>query len=241
MKRIGAPALVPFLTALPNIEHEWSAIHHVLAALEGRSDPALAEVIKPFLRHENAHVRQAALTRVFELMGPPAEASLIEALADPDAVTRRTAVAHLGHLHSRHPKVLAFYAGALQPEGAGGAEPEDDDVLAEICRSLIGVGDARFRDGSDAEQVLLNAVRQESRKKRISGMFRKLPPYHSERVRVAICQSLGSLGTVAAAELLRELASGETDPVAEAARAAAERIQERCRNAALRPPGDPHG
>ncbi|NIN50763.1 MAG: hypothetical protein GTN62_11720 [Gemmatimonadales bacterium] len=227
MKRIGTPALVPFLKALSHIEHEWSAIHHILAALDDQTDPALADAIKPFLRHENARVRQAALTRVFELLGPASEGSLVRGLADPDTVTRRAAVAYLGSLQSRNPKVLAFYAGALQPEAAADTEPEDEEVLAEICRSLTGVGDAPFPDGSSAEQVLLSAIRQEGRKKRISGIFQKRPLYHSERVRVAICEALGSVGTKAAMDALRELASSETESVSEAATAAAERIQKR--------------
>jgi HEAT repeat protein len=231
MKGIGTPALVPFLAALPNIEPEWSAIHHVLAALDDQSDPALAESIKPFLRHENARVRQAALTRVFDLLGPASETSLIRALHDEDAVTRRAAVTCLGGLHSQNPEVLAFYAGILQPESVADDEPEDEEVVVEVCRSLTGVGDAAFPDGSSAEQVLLNAVRQEGRKKRISGMFKKPPLYHGERVRVAICEALGTVGTAGAIDTLRELASNETDTIAEAARVAAEQIQDRGHNA----------
>jgi HEAT repeat protein len=235
MKRIGAPALVPFLAALPGIEREWPAIHHILLALDARSDPSVADAVKPFLRHENAHVRQAALTRLFELLGPASEATLVGALADPDAATRRTAIAYLGRLPSRNPRALAFYAGALLPGGEPGAEPESDEVLVEICRSVAGLGDARFPDGSSAEHLLLNAVHQESRKKRISGVFRKVPPFHSERVRVAICQALGTVGAAAAADQLRELASSEAGPVADAARAAAEQIQARSRDAGSRP------
>jgi HEAT repeat protein len=233
MKRIGAPALVPFLEALPNIEPEWSAIHHVLAALEGQKDPALADSMKPFLRHENPRVRQAALLRVFELLGPASEANLIRALHDRDAVTRRAAVACLGSLSNQHTEVLAFYAGALHPEAGADAEPEDEGVLVEVCRSLAGVGDATFADGSSTEQVLLDAVHHEGRKKRISGMFQKPPLYHGERVRVAICEALGTMGTAAATDTLREVASGEADAVAEAARAAAEQIEERGRNTTI--------
>ncbi len=227
MKAIGTPALVPFLKALPNIEPEWSAIHHVLAALDDQRDPALADSIKPFLRHDNARVRQAALTRVVELLGPDSETSLIRALHDRDAGTRRAAVACLGSLHSSSPEALAFYAGALQPNIEADTEPEDEEVLVEVCRSLTGLGGATFPDGSSAEQVLLNALHQEGRKKRISGMFQKPPLYHGERVRVAICEALGTVGTTAATEALQELASSEVDAVAEAARAAAEQIQER--------------
>lgn len=231
MRRIGAPALVPFLKALPDLEHEWSAVHHILAALDDQRDPALADPMKPFLRHENAHVRQAALMRVFELLGPASEGSLIRALHDADSAMRRAAVAFLGRLHSRNAAVLAYYASALQPDAAADAEPEDEDVMVEVCRSLAEVGDATFADGSSVEQVLLEALHPEGRKKRISqrlsGMFHRSSPAQSERVRVAICEALGTVGTAAAAGGLRELAADETDAVAEAARAAAAQIEER--------------
>ncbi len=227
MKGIGTPALVPFLARLSGIESEWSAIHHILAALDGQRDPALAEPIKPFLTHENAHVRQAALKRVFELLGTSSEDCLIAALADVDAATRQAAVTYLGSLQSRGPKVLAFFTGALLPEDVAQAEHEHDEVLVEICRSLKGMADASFPDGSSAELILFDALRQEGKGKRISGMFHKRPPYHSERVRVAICEALGTIGMVATAEALRELAAGETGSVAEAAGAAAEKIGQR--------------
>ena len=153
MRRIGTAALVPFLGALSKIESEWSAIHHVLAALEGQPDPALADAIKPFLRHENAYVRQAALKRMFELLGPDSERWLVAALADSDAMTRLAAVTYLAILQSRDPKLLAFYAGALLPDDMAQSEAtEPDEVLVEICRSFAGVRDASFPNGSDAEQ-----------------------------------------------------------------------------------------
>lgn len=234
MKSIGAPALVPFLKALPTIEPEWSAIHHVLAALEDQRDPALADSIKPFLRHENARVRQAALRRVFDLLGPAAEDSLIRALHDADGGTRRAAVACLGSLHSRNSQVLSFYADALHPETGPDAEPEDEEVVVEVCRSLAGLADATFADGSGAEDLLLHALHPEGRKKRISerlsGMFHKPSPSEGERVRVAICEALGTVGTAAAADALRELVDGESEAVAEAARAAVEQITRRGRD-----------
>jgi HEAT repeat protein len=227
MKAIGTPALVPFLAGLLDIEHEWSAVHHVLAALDGLRDPALAEAIKPFVTHENAHVRQAALQRMFELLGPSSEDYLIAALADDDAATRQRAVAYLGSLQSQDPKVLAFFTAALLPEDLTQAEREHDDVLVEICRSLRGMADASFPTGPVAEGMLYDALRQEAKGKRISGMFHKRPAYHSERVRVAICESLGTVGTATTAEALRELGAGETGDVADAVEAAVQKIESR--------------
>jgi HEAT repeat protein len=227
MKRIGAPALVPFLAELTNIEQEWPAIHHVLVALEDQSDPALADSIKPFLKHENARVRQAALKRVFELLGPDSKDRLIVALSDPDAGTRQAAVAYLGELRSRDPKVLAFYTRALLPDDVANAEREPEEVLVEICRSLSAVGKAPFETGASAEQILFDALRQEGKGKRISGMFHKRPLYHAERVRVAICEALGVVGTPETAKAMRELVSGETGGVPDAVAAAAERIEQR--------------
>jgi HEAT repeat protein len=198
-----------------------------LVALEDQSDPALADSIKPFLKHENARVRQAALKRVFELLGLDSKDRLIVALSDPDAGTRQAAVAYLGELRSRDPKVLAFYTRALLPDDVANAEREPEEVLVEICRSLSAVGKAPFETGASAEQILFDALRQEGKGKRISGMFHKRPLYHAERVRVAICEALGVVGTPETAKAMRELVSGETGGVPDAVAAAAERIEQR--------------
>lgn len=219
---IGPLALIPFLTHLDEVEDEWSAIHHILAALAGVDDPALAEPIKPFLGHENARVRQVALTRVFELKGDAAEDRLLEAMGDPDPTVRQTAVAYLGRLQSRHPRALAFFTSALRSEQGAESTENRDEVLAEICRTLALVAEAYPEDAPGFEQLLRSALARSDEAKLIHRL-RRSKPHYGDRVRIAICESLGSLGTEASLTELRALASGE-GAVAEASLAAADRI-----------------
>ncbi len=58
-------------------------------------------------------------------------------------------------------------------------------------------------------------------------MFHKRPPYHTEKVRVAICEALGNVGTAAATGPLQELAGDETGDLADAAAAAVAEIGRR--------------
>jgi len=222
LKGIGPAALVPFLTGLGEVEPEWSGVHHVLTALAGLDDPALAPPILPFLRHEHPRVRLVALTRVFELEGDASQDNLIEALGDEDAAVRHAAVAYLGRLRSVRPEALAFFTAALGPELKDAPRETSDEVLAEVCRSLAAAVEASPERAPKVEELLRSALARPAGG--VLSRLRRPSPYFSERVRVAICGALGSVCSRASLVELRSFASGE-GAVAEAARAAAERIE----------------
>ncbi len=226
MRRIGGPALEGFLSDLADSDEEWPAIHHILGALEDQTDPALAEPIKRFLDHENEHVRHAAITLLFKLAGAEAEEYLITALEDPDASTRRAAVSYLGQLRSRHPEVLAFYAAALGSDGPRQGSDQPEAVLVEVCRSLAGLGQADLGDGMGIEDVLLDALAQDHGKG-LLGRLKKRSAHHNDKVRIAICEALGTVGTEAGAQVLSRLASADSPELADAAASAVEAIRAR--------------
>ncbi|MCK5652017.1 MAG: HEAT repeat domain-containing protein, partial [Gemmatimonadetes bacterium] len=226
MMGIGLPALEPFLAELANSEEEWPVVHHILGALGDQTDPALAKPIERFLAHENDHVRQVALTRVFELLGAESEELLIRTLGEPGAVTRHAAVAYLGQLQSRNPNVLDFYVAALGVEVPKNESGQPEEVLVEVCRSLAGLGEATLGHGIGLEEFLLDALTQGG-KKGLLGKLKKRSARHSEKVRIAICEALGTAGTEVGAEVLTELATGDSPELAEAATSALEAIRSR--------------
>lgn len=225
VRGIGPAALIPFLTELSVGDEEWPVVHHVLASLAGSRQPELARAIRPFLEHGNPRIRQAALARIFEIMGTSAEGGLIRALHDPDPSVRHAAVVYLGRLRSRSPEAMAFVTAALGGE-RGAQQPEtSDEVLVECCRLLTLVAESSPEGGSEIEGILLAALTPPDHGGLV-GRFRKSASRFSARVQVAICEALGQVGTQAALERLARLASGEGE-VADAARGAAERIQGR--------------
>ena len=223
IKGIGAVALIPFLSHLTEMEDEWSGIHHILAALAGVDDPLLATPIRRFLGHENAHVRQAALTRLFELEGDGAEDQLIDALRDTDPAVRHTAVVHLGRLGSWRPEAVEFLTSALKPTPGATPTETSDIVLVEICRSLASMAEASPEQAAGFEEILLSALTL-SDQGGLLGRLRKSTPHFSENVRVVICEALGSVGTEISLVDLETLSEGE-DAVAEASLATAKRIR----------------
>ena len=225
VRGIGPAALIPFLTDLSAGDEEWPVVHHVLASLAGSQQPELAKAIKPFLDHGNPRIRQAALARIFEIMGPSSEGGLIRALHDPDASVRHAAVVYLGRLRSRRPEAMAFVTAALGGE-QGGQQPEtSDEVLVECCRLLTLMAEPSPDGKSEIEGILLVALTP-SDHGGLVGRFRKSASRFSARVQVAICEALGQVGTQASLERLARLASGEGE-VAAAARSATEGIRGR--------------
>jgi HEAT repeat protein len=223
IKGIGPVALIPFLQELTEVEAEWSGVHHVLVALAGAEDPSLAEPTRLFLRHENAHVRQAALARIFEFDGAASENVFIEALGDDDAAVRHAAVAHLGSLGSRHPKAMAYFTAALSPDSGEADGETSDEVLVEVCRTLASLAEASPDDAPALEELLLSALTLTDQG-RLLGRLRKATPHFSEHVRVAACKALASVGSESALEALDEVSEGE-GAVAEACSAAARGIR----------------
>ena len=230
LRQIGACALKPFLARLPDIEHEWLMIRHALLAAADLRDPSLAPPIAKFLRHPDAHVRQAALTAFFKLEGARAEPHFLGALRDRDATVRQAAVECLGRTQSRHAQALEFYAKSL--DLADPAAPrEDDAVLVQVCQAMASLGGRSPEEASRAEAMLLAAL-QPAEQKGLLGRLKKGHHRYSDQVRASLCKALGAVGTARAVGLLGQVAAAERSLVGEAARAAASRIQERASRSA---------
>lgn len=225
LRQIGAAALGPFLARLAEIEREWLMVRHALLAVGDLQDASLAEPLARFLRHPHAHVRQAALTALLKLEGLRAEPHFLGALRDGEAAVRQVAVECLGRAGSRHPQALDFYAKSLVVLDPA-APREDEAVLLQVCQALAGLGAGSPEDARRAEAILQGALRPAEQK----GLLGRLTKGHhrlSDQVRASLCTALGAVGTPGALGLLGRLASSERSPVADAARAASARIQER--------------
>lgn len=226
IRRIGGSLLERFLMQLPDIEHDWFIIFHILEALGEQGDVSLAQPISRLLQHPNAHVRQAALTALFKLQGAAAESYFLQALrGDRESTVRQMAVAYLGRIRSRHPEALELYIRALHVD-----EPsvplETDGVLIEICKALANSESLSADYISKAEKILLATLRPVEQKRFVSWVKKALPQ-RSEQVRIALCKALAALGTSASVGPLSEIAKSESGVVAESAASAAKQIQER--------------
>jgi len=231
MKRIGANALELFLGRLDAIEHEGFLLSHILGALNDQRWASLAQPIGRFLDHSDMHVRKAALRTLYKLQGPGAEGSLVHALRDREVEVRQIAVQDLAHLKSRHPQALEFYARTLHGDDPS-TPPVNDAALIEVCQALASFAPLSANERQKAETILLTTLHP-MKEKGVLSRFKKPSHRHSERVRAAICEALGVIGTSAAVCALREVADTDVASVAEKAAAAADQIQAR---SAQKPP-----
>jgi len=225
LDRMGTVVLQPFLIRLPSIEHEWAMVHHVLAAVADHGDSALAEAVARFLVHENQHVREAALSALFKLLGSAGERYYLQALKDRESSVRKVAVAFLGRIRSRDRLALDFYARALDAS-ASNEYREEETVVIQVVETLGDFTDTSAEGVGDAERILLTALRSAPRKG-ILGRLKKGHRAHSERVLIAVCEALAVIGTSAALDPLSELAASNGQLVSEKAAAAADEIRKR--------------
>ncbi|NIR43599.1 MAG: HEAT repeat domain-containing protein [Gemmatimonadetes bacterium] len=223
LKRIGPKALDQFLARLGQMESDWAMVRHALSEVGEMGDPALARSLTGFAHHPNPHVRHTCLTALFKLIGPAAEEQFVAGLRDEEAGVRQTAVSHLGAIESRHPDLLAFVERVLVPD-ENQEELEKDGVVIEICRAL-----ARFtksdQERAAAQRYLIGAIRP-VRAKGMLGKLKKPAPRFGEHVEQAALEALATIGTLDAIEPIEELATAD-DALADAARAAIERIKRR--------------
>jgi len=192
LKRMGAKALQPFLSQLPNVEKDWAVVRHIIAEIAELGDTSLAEPLVAFLYHENAHVRHSSLTALFKLQGAKAEKHFLHALHDQQAEVRQAAVSHLAATGSRHSQAFEYYSRVLNPETRSGP-PETDAVLIEVCRALGKLAETSPEEAKRSEELLLAALRPVKSKGPL-GLLKRPAPRHSETVQAAIWDVLSALG-----------------------------------------------
>lgn len=192
LRTIGAQALQPFLTNLPNVEGDWAVVRHIISEVAELGDTRLAQPLVAFLYHENPHVRHACLTGLFKLQGEKAEEHFLRALHDQEAGVRQTAVSHLAAINSQHPQAREFYARVLDPEDRSGRR-ETDAVLIEVCKALTGLAGLSPDNAKNSEEILLAALRPVKSKGPL-GLLKKATASFSETVQAAIWDALSALG-----------------------------------------------
>lgn len=192
LKEVGAKALHPFLTQLPNVEQDWAVVRHIITEIAELGDPTLAEPLVAFLYHENAHVRHSSLTALFRLQGAKAEKHFLHALQDRETEVRQAAVSHLAATSSQHAQAFEYYTRVLNPENRSGPK-ESDAVLIEVCRALGKLAALSADEAKRSEELLLAALRPVKAKGPL-GFLKKPAPGHSETVQAAIWDVLSALG-----------------------------------------------
>jgi hypothetical protein len=192
LKRMGAKALHPFLSQLPNHEKDWAVVRHIIAEVAELGDASLAEPLVAFLYHENAHVRQSSLTALCKLQGAKAEKHFLHALHDQAAEVRQAAVSHLAATGSRHSQAFEYYSRVLNPETRSGPR-ESDAVLIQVCRALGKLAGTSPEEAKRSEELLLAALRPVKSKGPL-GILKRPAPRHSDTVQAAIWDVLSALG-----------------------------------------------
>jgi hypothetical protein len=183
---------VPVLTAmLKQRKAQWFLYRNLIMLLGELGDPGAADVILPWLKHDDYRVRKEVVETITKLLGPASEKHILQALSDlsPDVVL--TAMKCLGTIGSRNPSAIGYYLDMLTLQDKD-TRPEADTIAAQAALNLGSVGNIKIDQTRTVEGFLIDLVSRGSNR-RLFGL-RKPVTNVSDGVRAAIYSALGQIG-----------------------------------------------
>ena len=162
---------------------------------------------------------------MFKQLGADGESFFLTALGDEEAEVRQTAAAYLGEIRSTHPQALEFYSRVLLGDDEAGVT-EADAVLVQVCVALENISIVADDGVAGAQHMLMGGLNPIERKG-VRNLLKKSAPRHTDRVREAIYQTLGRIGTRDVLESLEKIAATEVGALAEIAAAACRELEQR--------------
>ncbi len=191
LAEIGASALCLMRVALERPDLPARAVRDLLGPLAQIGGLEAGNIVRRFLQHGDASVREEAVAALTRISGRHAEAELTAALKDPIATVRRRALVCLGSMGSTNPRVVDFLCEVIRKRRKD--EPEEDDQRQiQACQALAEVGRTAASLLPRIESTLIEALDLDGGKgflARWGGSAGK-----SDAVRGAICTALGQIG-----------------------------------------------
>ncbi len=217
--QMGGPALPPVLAELKKKDLEWFVIRNLLGILGELGKMRDAGIVRKFLDFPQARVREEALSALVHLVKEGSEPALIAAMTDQEISVRRKAVALLAQNPSTNPETLARLLDIVRRRGK--KEPEEDEGLqVQACMTLGHFVHPGISER--IEEVLLGAISREKR-----WLLPGTEQEKSDKVRLAIMQALGKVGSKDCIPVLKDLEKKGEKEIREEAKTSREEVEER--------------
>jgi HEAT repeat protein len=217
--QLGEPALSPVLAEIKKKDLEWFVIRNLLGIMGELGKMRDAGTVRKFLDFPQARVREEALAALVRLVKEGSEPALIGAMTDKEIPVRRKAVALLAQNPSTNPETLARLLDIVRRRGK--KEPEEDEGLqVQACMTLGHFAHPGISER--IEEVLLGAVSREKR-----WLLPGTEQEKSDKVKVAIIQALGKVGSKDCVPVLEGLEKKGEKETREAAKTSREEVEER--------------
>ncbi len=205
------PNGVPYLiTELYREGNPWYFLRNVINILSVVGDKKVVGKLTLLLYHENSSVREETINALVKLAPDVAETHLIKALDDQEAKVREKAIFGLGNLKSHNDRVMRFYMDVLEGRG----ENNDDSMRVQVIRAVGNLDDLDEPRRKAIENLLVELLETvygggwKTLFKKSTGAISV-----SDGVKLAVCTTLGKIGSGRRVKGVLNRAQKEKDPI----------------------------
>ncbi|MBW2340174.1 MAG: HEAT repeat domain-containing protein [Deltaproteobacteria bacterium] len=183
----------------------------------------VSKTLRAYLNHENPHLREEALWVYYKLIGGKGEKLYLTLLDDPDIHVQKVAIQCLGKIKSE-----TALKGFIEVLEKAGDSPSDIDMRIEsrIFSTLGSYGNVELPGGGSLENFLLQTLDHRLGLGPLK-FLKKKENLLSEAAIVAICETLGTIGTNKSRGILQKLEKQHDSLWKDKAQEALEKIGER--------------
>lgn len=196
-------------------------ILRVLGEIKSREwQSPLIKILKGYASNEHPKLREQAIYSLCQVGGPEGEEIFLASLDDPDFDVRKRGIWCLGMIKSA--RGTEKMVGILKELSVTPA-PQSDKLETQIYLAL-GLSGNMTIEGKTSEEILVEILEKRGIKG-LLGFFQKNPL--SDTSLVAICDTLGRIGTRESIRVLTKLEKSQKDAVALKIKEALKKIEER--------------
>ena len=178
------------------------------------------EILRRYVSHENPKLKEQALHTLCQIGGSEGEEIFLSSLSDPDFDVQKRAVWCLGMIKSV--KGVEKMMGMLKQISTT-PSPQLNQLETQIYYAF-GISGNLTIEGKTLEQILIEVVEKRGIKG-LLGFLQKNPL--SDASLVAICDTLGKIGTNESVKVLTRLEKSVKDPLLLKVKEALKKIGER--------------
>jgi len=222
--QIGPVAVVHLLKELNEQQTSVETTRDILRVLgEIKSHEwkeSLMEILRRYTSHENPKLKEQALHTLCQILGSGGEEIFLARLSDPDFDVQKRAVWCLGMIKSV--KGVEKMMGMLKQISATPSSKMDQ--LETQIYYAFGLSGNLTIEGKTLEQILIEAVEKRGIKG-LLGFLQKNPL--SDASLMAICDTLGKVGTNESVKVLTKLEKSVKGPLIPKVKEALKKIGER--------------
>ncbi len=204
-------------------DRPWYFYRNIISVLGEMKSEKAGDAVSEFGFHPEPRLRMEVLDSLIKIFGKNADLILIDALNDQDVRVHTRAIDLLGTLRSANKRAILHFIEIIRKRDLEEEEP-DEGLQMHVCLALESIGNRMVGEDQTLEDVLIESLRTEK-----TGVFRTKGTKRnkSPKVRLALCKTLGILGTEKSLDVLKSAAKEGDSSLKEKALEASDKISGR--------------